>query len=50
MSIQMPHFKEEVLYHETINATNPNLLNSMLPIQSLPFVFFSHVAPNSRPH
>jgi len=28
----MPHFKEEVLYHETIDATNPNLLNSMFPI------------------
>jgi len=28
----MPHFKEEVLYHETIDATNPNLLNSIFPI------------------
>jgi hypothetical protein len=50
MSVQMPHFKEEVLYHETIAATNPNLLNSMAPNQSLSFAFPSHVAPYPGTH
>jgi hypothetical protein len=50
MDVQMPHFKEEVLYHETIDATNSNLLNSMPPIQSLSFAFSPHVAPHPGTH
>jgi hypothetical protein len=50
MGIQMPHFKEEVLYHETIYATNPNLLNPMLPIRFLSFAFLPHVASHPGTH